>query len=62
MIINLNDKVITKKNHPCGGNEWTVVRTGADIKIKCLKCDRIVMIPLADFKNKIKKIIGKEDI
>ncbi len=62
MIINLNDKIITKKNHPCGGNEWTVVRTGADIKIKCLKCDRIVMIPLADFKNKIKKIIGKEDI
>jgi hypothetical protein len=62
MTINLGDKVITKKNHPCGSNEWTVVRTGADIKIKCLKCERIVMIPLAVFNSKIKKIIGSDNV
>ncbi len=62
MTVNLGDKVITKKNHPCGSNEWTVVRTGADIKIKCIKCERVVMIPLSIFSTKIKKIIGNENV
>lgn len=62
MTINLGDKIITKKNHPCGSNEWTVVRTGADVKIKCLKCERVVMIPLAVFNSKIKKIIGSDNV
>ena len=30
----LGTKVIMKKAHPCGTNEWEVVRLGADIKIK----------------------------
>ena len=42
--IRLGDKIRTRKPHPCGGDEWLVVRTGADIKIKCLTCGRIVML------------------
>ena len=34
--IRLGDVVQTKKNHPCGSNTWTVIRTGADIKIRCM--------------------------
>ena len=34
----------TKKPHPCGGKRWEIVRVGADYKIKCLTCDRIVML------------------
>lgn len=45
MIINLNDRVKTKKNHPCGGNTWEIVRVGADFKLKCEKCGHIVMLP-----------------
>ncbi|NLG24880.1 MAG: DUF951 domain-containing protein, partial [Clostridiales bacterium] len=33
-----------RKAHPCGSLEWTVVRTGADIKIKCAGCGRVVML------------------
>ena len=47
-----------KKGHPCGENKWEVVRLGADIKIKCIKCGRIVMIPRVEFNKKIKKIIS----
>ncbi len=47
-----------KKNHPCGENKWQVVRLGADIKIKCLKCGHVVMIPRVEFNRKIKKIIS----
>lgn len=57
MSVNVGDKVITKKPHPCGSCEWEVVRTGADIKIKCLKCGRIVMLTPCDFNKRLKKII-----
>lgn len=54
MAYQIGDIVTTKKTHPCGGNTWTIVRVGADIKIKCEKCQRIVMFSLDDFKSKIK--------
>ena len=48
--------VIMKKNHPCGGNKFEVVIMGADIKIKCLECGHLVMLPRIDFNKRIKKI------
>ena len=57
----LNSVVIMKKGHPCGANLWEVVRLGADIKIKCLNCGRIVMIPRVEFNKKIKKIVQVGD-
>lgn len=52
--------VVMKKGHPCGENLWEVVRLGADIRIKCTKCGRIVLIPRIEFNKKIKKVIEKE--
>ena len=53
----LNDIVIMKKQHPCGTNKWQIIRVGTDIKIKCLNCNRSVMIPRIEFNKKIKKIV-----
>lgn len=53
----LGDHVMMRKPHPCGSNEWEIVRDGADIKIKCLKCGRIVMLDRCDFIRSAKKII-----
>ncbi len=50
-----------KKPHPCGSNLWEVVRMGADIKIKCINCGHVVMIPRVEFNKKIKKIIPRSD-
>ncbi|MGG7165674.1 DUF951 domain-containing protein [Clostridium ihumii] len=55
----INDVVETKKTHACGGKEWKVIRVGADVKIKCLECGRIVMLPRNKFANSIKKIVEK---
>lgn len=52
----LGSLVIMKKGHPCGNNEWEIVRTGADIKIKCTKCGRTVMLPRVEFNKKLKKV------
>lgn len=53
----LGDKVIMKKPHPCGTNEWEIIRMGADIKIKCIKCGRSIMLPRIEFNKKLKKVI-----
>ena len=37
----LGSIVTMKKAHPCGTNEWEIVRLGADIKIKCLNRSKI---------------------
>ena len=55
MEYGLNDIVEMKKQHPCGTNRWQITRMGADIKIKCLKCDNNIMMPRREFNKKIKK-------
>ena len=50
--------VIMKKQHPCGFNEWTIVRVGADIKIKCNNCGRCIMLSRIDFNKKLKKVVS----
>ncbi len=60
MEYNLNDKVIMKKGHPCGNNEFEIIRLGADIKIRCTKCNHVIMLPRVDFNKKIKKVVKDE--
>ena len=38
MDIQLNDHIITKKMHPCGNNEFLVLRVGMDFRIRCTNC------------------------
>jgi len=57
----LGTKVMMKKQHPCGSNEWEITRLGADIKIKCLNCNHTVLIPRIEFNKKLKKILTQED-
>ncbi|KYH34105.1 hypothetical protein CLTEP_19500 [Clostridium tepidiprofundi DSM 19306] len=54
---NLGDIVEMKKTHPCGSNRWEVIRIGADIKIKCVQCGRIVMLPRSKFEKNMKKLL-----
>ena len=57
MKISVGDNIITKKPHPCGCSEWTVLRVGADIKIKCVQCGRIIMLSATEFEKRLKKIV-----
>ncbi|MBQ4639949.1 MAG: DUF951 domain-containing protein [Clostridia bacterium] len=55
--IRLGDIVQTRKPHPCKSDTWVVVRTGADIKIKCQGCGRIVMLDRETFLKRRKKLL-----
>ncbi len=57
----LGDRILMRKPHACGKNEWSVIRTGADIKLKCLNCGRIVMLDRMDFIKSAKKNLTRTE-
>jgi len=54
----LGDLVQMRKTHPCGSDKWTVIRVGADFKIRCQGCARIVMMERPDFMKRMKKVLS----
>ena len=60
-MFKLGDIILMKKPHACGENRWEVIRMGADIKVKCLGCGHIVMIPRAEFSKRLKKVLTQAD-
>jgi hypothetical protein len=56
----LGDIVMMKKPHACGTNAWKIIRTGADIKIKCENCGHEIMMDRLEFNHKLKKILGEK--
>ena len=56
MDIKIGDVVRLRKKHPCGSYEWQVVRLGADIGIKCLGCQRQVLLERSVFERRVKAV------
>lgn len=60
MDIKIGDRLLMKKQHPCGSKEFEVLRIGADFKIKCLGCEHIVTVPRGKAEKNIKKVMLKD--
>ena len=58
--LRLGDVVRLRKVHPCGGFEWEVVRVGADIGIRCLECQRRVMMPRSALEKRLKTLVHND--
>jgi hypothetical protein len=56
--VQVDDVVRLRKPHPCGSYEWRVVRIGADIGLKCVKCGRRVLLDRATFNKRLKSIVS----
>ena len=56
-VYSVGDVVVLRKKHPCGGFEWEILKLGADIKIKCTTCGRVIFVPRIELNKKIKKIV-----
>ena len=59
MEIRLGDIVRLRKKHPCGSYEWQVVRLGADIGIKCIKCQHRVLLKRSVFERRVKTFVTR---
>ncbi len=60
MDVRVGDKLIMKKNHPCGSNRFDVLRIGMDFRIRCEVCGREIMVPRVKAEKSIKKILREE--
>lgn len=62
MILNyeVGDLVTLKKGHPCGENKWEIQRTGVDIKLNCVGCNRQIWLTRIEFEKRVRKILVDE--
>jgi hypothetical protein len=58
--VKLGDVVRLRKPHPCGSYEWEVVRVGVDIGLKCLKCQRRVLLERGTFERRLKGVVSRK--
>ena len=49
--VDLDDVVLLDKPHACGYCEWTVVRLGADIGLRCRRCQHRVLLGRSRFEQ-----------
>ena len=57
MLLNVGDLVKMRKPHPCGNDLWQITFVGSDVKMRCEKCSRTVMLDRPTFEKRVKKII-----
>ena len=57
MLLNVGDLVKMRKAHPCGNDLWIITYVGADVKMRCQKCARTVMLDRPTFEKRMKKIV-----
>ena len=57
--LRVGDLVELRKQHPCGGRTWRVLRVGLDIGIECTTCRRYVLVPRKRFESDIKRFIER---
>ncbi|MGI6732187.1 MAG: DUF951 domain-containing protein [Anaerovoracaceae bacterium] len=58
--LNPGDEVELRKNHPCGGNRFEIMRTGMDFRIRCITCNSQIWLKRKDLEKRIKKVWPKE--
>ncbi|MBI4494484.1 MAG: DUF951 domain-containing protein [Chloroflexi bacterium] len=57
--VHIGDVVRLRKPHPCGEADWTVVRLGADIGLRCRGCNHRVLLPRSVFERRIKAFLSR---
>lgn len=55
--VDIGDVARMKKKHPCGSDQWEIVRTGMDIGLKCKGCGRRVLMPRPEFEKAMKELL-----
>lgn len=61
MELQLGDVLTMKKSHPCGEKRWLLLRTGADLRLRCLGCGHEVMIPRVKAEKNIRNVRHPEN-
>lgn len=57
--VELGDVIKMKKPHPCGTNEWEILRVGMDFRLKCMGCGHHVMVSRKLVEKNFRGIVKK---
>ncbi len=60
-VVQVGDILTLKKPHPCGSSRWEVLRVGADFRLRCLGCQRLVMLPRRRVEGRIRKVESQSE-
>ena len=61
MDFELGDVIKMKKAHPCGTNQWEILRVGMDFRLKCCGCGHQVMLPRKQVEKSFRGKIAQTD-
>lgn len=61
MDFELGDVIKMKKAHPCGTNQWKILRVGMDFRLKCCGCGHQVMLPRKQVEKSFRGKIAQND-
>ena len=56
MDIQINDVLTMKKKHPCGSNQFTVLRSGMDFRLHCDGCGHEFLAPRSKIEKSVKSV------
>lgn len=59
MEYKVGQDVRMKKPHPCGTNNWKIIRVGMDFRLKCNNCTRSVLLPRAKFEKMFREVLSE---
>ena len=57
--VHVGDVVRLRRSHPCGGTDWSVVRLGANIGLRCSTCEHRVLLPRSQFERRLKMFLSR---
>jgi hypothetical protein len=57
--VHVGDRVRLRKPHACGGTDWSVVRLGADIGLRCATCQHRVLLARSVFERRLKTFLER---
>lgn len=60
-VYEVGDIVRLKKPHPCGSQEWEILRVGADFRLKCQGCGHQVMVSRRLVEKNTRGLIKKTE-
>lgn len=55
----VGDVVRTRKGHPCGSDQWEIIRLGADVRITCVGCGRSVLMERVKLERRIRQFVKR---
>jgi hypothetical protein len=57
--VHVGDVVRLRKEHACGGTDWSIVRLGADIGLRCSTCGHRILLARSVFERRLKSFLSR---